>query len=437
MDLASSGVLYAGIAAAFGAIGMFWGYIKTFLSNISSLIVVKVKVKNLDSFHSVNCYAFNNLKPTKIGMKTYQALSYFSKKTEKNQLIPFEIIDQSTFFWDGWKPILISTTGKEKNTSLNDPEHSEITIQFIRGMFNADDFVEKCVDYYNLITSESRENFDRYQIHYIIGKDKGGNEIQHYGPYRTTVIYRPIGHNVDEIGNLRTKNAFSNLAYPSHIHHLVKEAHFWKNNKEWFKNRKIPWKRGILVYGRPGTGKTSLGKAMAQDMNMPIFVFDLSSLNNKEFKEGWDGMKRHTPCMALIEDVDSVFEGRKNIFAENRNNGCLSFDMLLNCMDGVEDSDGIFIFITTNNIDMVDSALGGTYGNKPLGTRPGRIDAVVELKEIDREGALFLCQRILPDNESDWNDIIEEALKKNETAAQFQNRCRILATERFFQKNHN
>jgi hypothetical protein len=108
-------------------------------------------------------------------------------------------------------------------------------------------------------------------------------------------------------------------------------------------------------------------------------------------------MQLNVPCIALIEDIDNVFHGRENIsrkhgmmsflMASKKKDGeadqpppsPLTFDCLLNCLDGVDRCDGVFTIVTTNSIDKIDPALGqprklpdGTV--EFISSRPGRID---------------------------------------------------------------
>src|SRR5438046_10532869 len=80
----------------------------------------------------------------------------------------------------------------------------------------------------------------------------------------------------------------------------------------------------------------------------------------------------------------------------------LHFDCLLNCLDGVERSDGVFTIITTNDVSKIDPALGlprklpdGTV--EFISTRPGRIDKAVELTYMEPEDKKRLARRILGD----------------------------------------
>ena len=124
------------------------------------------------------------------------------------------------------------------------------------------------------------------------------------------------------------------------------------------------------------------------------------------------------PCVALFEDIDAVFEGR-----ENKVGGHLTFDCLLNCIDGIERTDGVLLVITTNHLDRLDPALG--VPSAQVSTRPGRIDRVLELHGLDDAGRLHLCKRILPEWPETWEETIR--LGTDETGAQFQERCFQLA----------
>src|SRR5262249_17055432 len=150
-----------------------------------------------------------------------------------------------------------------------------------------------------------------------------------------------------------------NLIYPQRIKDLIREIELWRTSRQWYVDRGIPWKRGWLLYGPPGTGKTALARAFAEDLNMPIYVFNLAEMSNLELIKAWGEMKGNAPCRALIEDIDNVSQGRENVARkgggllplmlasrnDNNNNNNneerksytpLTFDCLLNCLDGVE-----------------------------------------------------------------------------------------------------
>ena len=223
---------------------------------------------------------------------------------------------------------------------------------------------------------------------------------------------------------LHNGRALDNLIFPQRVKDLINEIELWRNNRDWYADKGIPWKRGWLLYGPPGTGKTALARAFAEDLNMPIYVFNLAEMGNHELIKAWTEMQVNVPCIALIEDIDNVFHGRENVVRRGSmmsmmlgrdekkgGNGKnddgmrdmfapLTFDCLLNCLDGVERTDGIFTIITTNDLTKIDPALGqprklpdGT--TEFISTRPGRIDKAVELTYMEPADKKLMAKRIL------------------------------------------
>src|SRR5262249_27604663 len=272
-------------------------------------------------------------------------------------------------------------------------------------------------------------------------------------PWYRQAYYRLLAHKPDQLGKapLHDGRALENLIFPERVRNLIREIELWRSNRDWYRARGIPWKRGWLLYGPPGTGKTALARAFAEDLNMPIYVFNLAQMSNHELMESWTKMQVNVPCIALIEDIDSVFHGRENVARKNmpmpwlmpkRNEGehqppptPLTFDCLLNCLDGVERADGIFTIITTNDLSKIDPALGqprklpdGTM--EFISTRPGRIDKAVELTFMEADDKKRLAKRILGEYPEEYRKMlgfIDRFPELQETPAQFQERCAQVA----------
>jgi len=222
-----------------------------------------------------------------------------------------------------------------------------------------------------------------------------------------------------------------NLYLTDQMKELKKKLERWYENKDWFLQRDIQWKRGVLLHGEPGTGKTSFIVSLAEYFGIPCFIFDLSTITNDDLEYMWENLKTHTPCFAVFEDFDSIFNKRENIYLKNGTvNGIkpVSFDCILNTLDGAKKYDGIVTFITTNDIDKIDFALGG--GNSP---RPGRIDYVYEMNGIGEHGKYFIAKKIfnkMQNEDSLINSALNEA-KEGCTPAQFKELCISMALNEF------
>lgn len=133
----------------------------------------------------------------------------------------------------------------------------------------------------------------------------------------------------------------------------------------WYGERGIPWRRGYLFHGIPGSGKTSLICALAGHFRMNLYILNLGSPYLSD--DTLMALLSRVPSRSfvLLEDIDAAFNQReKSDDAKNK----LTFSGLLNALDGAASKDGSLVFMTTNHIDRLDPAL----------TRPGRADFQLE-----------------------------------------------------------
>lgn len=148
------------------------------------------------------------------------------------------------------------------------------------------------------------------------------------------------------------------------------------SNKEYYHKKGIPYKRGYLLHGEPGCGKTSLIKAVAHDLNLPLFMIDLSVLNdNSELMTAINELTYHInsndPYLLIFEDLDrSSLFGKVNQYGdEDKAKSKITQDCILNILDGIDEGQGRIVIITTNELAKIKKF-------KSL-IRPGRIDVVI------------------------------------------------------------
>ncbi|RYG24018.1 AAA family ATPase, partial [bacterium] len=120
-------------------------------------------------------------------------------------------------------------------------------------------------------------------------------------------------------------------------------------------------KRGLLLYGRPGTGKTMTAKWIASAVPGLTTLF-LSADQLFLIKDCCQMARMLTPSMVVLEDVDLVARDRGQ---EENMLSRITLNQLLNEMDGIGDNSGVLFLLTTNRAEELEHALAA---------RPGRVD---------------------------------------------------------------
>lgn len=127
----------------------------------------------------------------------------------------------------------------------------------------------------------------------------------------------------------------------------------------------IPWHRGYMFHGPPGTGKTSLVKALANEFNLDLWYLSLSDLKAESSLLGL--LSEVGPrSILLLEDIDIMKITHDRDAADQ---GTISMSSLLNTLDGVATPHGLITIMTTNHFELLDPAL----------TRAGRMDMIEKL----------------------------------------------------------
>ena len=143
---------------------------------------------------------------------------------------------------------------------------------------------------------------------------------------------------------------------------------------------KIP--KGILLYGKPGTGKTLIAKAIAGEAGVPFismsgseFIEMFAGLGASRVRKLFEKAKKIAPCIVFIDEIDAIGSRRTSSSgAESENNQTLN--QLLVEMDGFETNQTIIVLAATNRPEMLDKAL----------LRPGRFDRQITIAAPDLKG---------------------------------------------------
>ena len=234
-------------------------------------------------------------------------------------------------------------------------------------------------------------------------------------------ILKPIYFDKDDflLESCADKDPFDDYYLSKGSEQIVRETSKWLEHEKWFKERNILWKRGYCLYGLPGCGKSSFLLRLAKKLRIPLYVFNLSTLSNEELINRWNSIQK--PCVALFEDFDAVFEGRKNVSDIGQLQVKLTFDTVLNIVDGTNSCDGVLTFITTNHLEKLDAAI----------LRAGRMDDHIEFKTLGKTGKEFIAQKILNGHVNLYQSILKSTTMK-ESNAEFENRCIQIALKEFW-----
>lgn len=203
---------------------------------------------------------------------------------------------------------------------------------------------------------------------------------------------------------------------------LLGDTRDFLKSEQWYADRGIPFRRGYLLHGVPGSGKSSLIHAIAGELMLDIYVVSLSSSWISDSTLTTLMGRVPSRCILLLEDLDAAFtrsvsrdknssgnpDGNNNEGDNDQNNtttpagpstgrrrhqrdqlsdvNTLSLSGLLNALDGVAAAEGRLLFATTNHLERLDPAL----------SRPGRMDVWIEFKNASKWQAEALFRNFFP-----------------------------------------
>ena len=260
-----------------------------------------------------------------------------------------------------------------------------------------------------------------------------------------------------DMSQFETTKTLDNL-YGDHIDRVQTRIELFQN-KAWYMRNGVPHTLGILLYGEPGCGKTSLIKAIAHDTNRHVFNIRLTdNMTKDQLSQLFFDHKVHVrnkensteqmitiplnQRLYVLEDIDCAentvlsreitaasgipVTPRVPAFAEGmfgereldmikeqvnkEKDERIDLAFLLNILDGVLETPQRLIIMTTNYPSKLDAAL----------LRPGRIDLMLEFKKCSVEMLLTMVQNFYEDDEVNTSPLLDERLNELLTPAEVQ-----------------
>ncbi|KAG1881072.1 P-loop containing nucleoside triphosphate hydrolase protein [Suillus subluteus] len=216
-----------------------------------------------------------------------------------------------------------------------------------------------------------------------------------------TVYVSDSSNSWRELATRRKRPLDSIILDPGIRELVVEDAQDFLASKGWYAERGIPFRRGYLLYGAPGSGKTSLIHSIAGELELDVFIISLSrsGLDDTGLSELISDLPER--CIALMEDIDAALHNSlsredaptppsqtaelipSSPRTPTHTTSRVSLSGLLNALDGIGAQEGRILFATTNKYSSLDPAL----------CRPGRMDLHVEFKLASRYQADELFKR--------------------------------------------
>lgn len=293
--------------------------------------------------------------------------------------------------------------GRIKSINLKDNQITEVWFELYSYTVSLSDIKEWIEGIYEKYKMEMQTGFGKYRYFFNHQSAHVDMNISNHLTFDMTKFY--------------TNKSLFNL-FGAHIDQVRQRLNLFQTNKAWYEDKGIPYTFGLLLHGLPGCGKTSLIKAIAKDTNRHIINIKLTNnvtLTQLRSLFYSDKLKivsnQSTPqyitipldqriyvmedvdCLTTIlnqrdttksEEEDLTEEDRRNIKMlgkerwrqlKNLNNDNITLADILNVIDGVLETPGRILILTSNYPDKLDKAL----------LRPGRIDLIIEFKECDCE----------------------------------------------------
>lgn len=263
------------------------------------------------------------------------------------------------FFYDGTR---------QQTVRIGD---HRITVAVVKPEVSLTDFLRDDYEPRRLPTSHERIIFTAYSRS---GRDAVMELLARITHDHYAAIDQPDLHMADRWGNgfdrrrdLPRRPLNTVVLAPGQKEQLIDDLSTFLRQENDYARLGIPWHRGYLLHGPPGTGKTSLAKALAGHFGLDVYYIPLSDQKGDANLLGLLGRVRPR-SMLLLEDIDILHAST----TRDEEQGRLSQSGLLNALDGVATPHGLIKVLTTNNLEALDPAV----------LRPGRVDVHMKIGNL-------------------------------------------------------
>jgi chaperone BCS1 len=211
---------------------------------------------------------------------------------------------------------------------------------------------------------------------------------------------------------------------------VLADAQEFMASESWYSERGLPYRRGYLFHGCPGSGKTSLVHALAGALGLDIYVINLNKKGLDDSSLSQLVSELPARSIALIEEIDAAFHRGVSreptpgsqpatVVATGESAG-VTLGGLLSSIDGIQASEGRLLCATTNKYHALDPAL----------TRPGRMDVHVEFTYASKRQAEELFKRFFTVTVSDDGALQEKPIATHSNKGDLPSPPRLTLTQR-------
>ena len=429
----SNSTQYVALAGGAAMVVAGWNQVKSIFSYLSSFLIVRAHIDSRLNYE-VTRHIRRHWRLVPSGTFTIDENKTMHLRWRMQVKVPYKLPRDNSIYFRGLN-IIVFHGGAHGAVSITTFRWTSVE-NIIKAALNEDVAEQK-------LREEDASYRSRFVIHEITGRDKSemgmdlhakqasgggiGNAPEGTAESSSSAWVFPeidksfMYDKVDYLEDTKKPSNDLSVYLTQDAKALLDETTKWFEQREWFLQRMIPWRRGLLLYGPGGTGKSTFAVILAQKLGIPIYRFHLNTLSDVEFMNniGWV----NNPCVILFEDFDRVFNGRESV-----KNQYLSFDTVINSMSGVKTLEGVIFIVTTNNVGAIDPAIGVEVQGSQMSSRPGRIDRILCMNGMAEDKRRLMIQRIL----GDWPELVDRAYAEtdNFTIVQTQEYCVQRALER-------